>query len=214
MTQLLQQAAEGEAAAAARLLPLVYEHLRALARSRMRHVPAGNTLQPTALVHEAYARLVSRPSGDPGWPSRGRFFAAAATAMRDILVEQARQKAAQKHGGGRRREELGDVAAGKGDGGDGGGGEVGPEHDRTPVIESPSEDMLALDAALRVLEGEDPRKASVVMLKYFAGLEIEQIALALGVSVPTVNRDWAFAKAWLKQRLAQRRAERGPGGAA
>ena len=174
VTQLLKAATSGDRIAADQLLPLVYDELRALAKSRLRHVAPGNTLQPTALVHEAYLRAVGHE--DPGWSGRGHFFAAAAQAMRNILVDQARRKAALKHGGGLRRE------------------------DATPdllPIEQPAEDMLALDEALKQLEAEDPRKARVVMMRFFAGLTTEQTAEALGISLPTVERDWRFARSWL-----------------
>jgi RNA polymerase sigma factor (TIGR02999 family) len=144
----------------------------------MAKTPPGNTLQPTALVHEAYLRLVGRE--DPGWSSRGHFFAAAAQAMRHILVEQARRKGRQKHGGGRRRLDVDDVDL---------------------AIESPVEDMLALDEALSRLRESDKRKADVVMLRYFAGLTIEETAKMLGVSEPTVERDWRFARALLYDQL-------------
>jgi RNA polymerase sigma factor (TIGR02999 family) len=181
---MLQAASSGDRAAAEQLLPLVYSELRALAQSRLARTPPGNTLQATALVHEAYMRLVGEsPGSDPGWDSRGHFFGAAAQAMRNILVEQARRKAGPKAGGGRKREAI-DAA------------EV-PE----ATIEPPAEEMLALDTALTALEQEDPRKAQVVMLKYFSGLSHEQIASALGCSLPTVERDWKFAKAWLKERM-------------
>lgn len=192
VTQMLAAIGRGDRQAAGRLLPLVYDELRALAAARLARVPAGNTLQPTALVHEAFLRLVSDSAGpaDPGWESRGHFFGAAAQAMRDILVEQARRKSRIKHGGGRRPEELVEGSA------------------ATPQLEGPSEllgaaeDMLLLDGALKKLETEDPRKASIVMLKYFAGVEHSVIAEHVGVSVPTVDRDLRFARAWLAREVA------------
>lgn len=184
VTVMLRAAAAGDKNATDQLLPIVYNELRAMARSRLSHTPPGNTLQPTALVHEAYMRLLgSRPEDQPSWDNRAHFFGAAARAMRNILVDQARRKAGPKAGGGRKREDL--AAA----------------EDQTPVIAAPIDDMLALDDALSEFEKLDSRKAQVVMLKYFAGLEHEQIALALGVSVPTVERDWAFARSWLQARL-------------
>lgn len=180
---VLQAVKAGDPRAAAQLLPLVYEELRVLARSRLARSPgaargADNTLQPTALVHEAYLRLVG--ADDPSWNSRGHFFAAAAMAMRQILVEQARRKAAVKHGGGAQRVD-------------------------TPVellpIETPKEDMIALDSALTKLEAIDERKARVVMLRYFAGLTAEQTAMALGISEPTVNREWKLARVLLRLEL-------------
>ena len=181
---MLQAASAGDRDAAEKLLPLVYEELRALAASRLARTPPGNTLQATALVNEAYLRLVGeKPGQDPGWDSRAHFFGAAARAMRDILVEQARRKAGPKAGGGRKRLDAEgiDLAA--------------------PSIAAPEPDMLALDAALNKLEREDPRKAEVVMLKYFAGLSHEQIAAALGCSLPTVARDWRFARTWLQDEM-------------
>lgn len=191
VTRVLQAIKAGDKQAAADLLPLVYDQLRALARSRLAHVPPGNTLQPTALVHEAYMRLVGGAAGepgDPGWDGRGHFFGAAARAMRDILVEQARRKSRIKAGGGRKREDLDDEREGAA---------------RTPLIEPPmgqlgvADDMIALDDALRRLEAEDARKAEAIMLTAFAGLTNAQAASALGVSEPTVERDLRFAKAWL-----------------
>lgn len=188
VTQMLAAIRSGDRQAATDLLPLVYDQLRILARSRLAHAPPGNTLQATALVHEAYLRLVGDAS-DPGWDGRGHFFGAAAQAMRDILVEQARRKGRIKAGGGRKRESL-DAA----------------ESD-TPHIETPSQalgiadDMLALDAALKRMEAEDPRKAQAVMLKYFAGLEHEAIAGIMGVSIPTLDRDLRFARVWLAKEM-------------
>ncbi len=174
VTQLLRAASSGDAQAAGELLPLVYSELRNLARARMARTPPGNTLQPTALVHEAFLRLIG--SDEPNWDSRGHFFAAAAQAMRQILVEQARRKASAKHGGGRRRVDV--------------------EHVE-PVIEPPAEDLLALEEALTRLEQADPRKGRIVMLRYFAGLTTEETAAALGVSVPTVEREWRFIRTFL-----------------
>lgn len=178
VTQLLQAVGRGEPRASADLLPLVYDELRKLAASRLARTPPGNTLQPTALVHEAYVRLVG--SQDPSWNSRGHFFGAAALAMRQILVDQARRKAAIKHGGERQRQELSEPAA---------------------EFELPSEDMLALDEALRRLEQQDERKYRIVMLKYFAGLTNEETAEAVGVSTPTVEREWRFIRAFLYTQL-------------
>jgi RNA polymerase sigma factor (TIGR02999 family) len=181
VTQILQAVEQGDSKAAEDLLPIIYEELRRLARSLMAKTPPGNTLQPTALVHEAYLRLVG--GQDPGWNSRGHFFAAAAQAMRRILVEQARRKARVKHGGGRRRLDVDDADL---------------------AIESPVEDMIALDEALRRLRDRDRRKADVVMLRYFAGLKIEETAKILGVSEPTVERDWRFARVLLYDELTLR----------
>lgn len=202
VTQMLRAASAGDRAAAERILPLVYEELRELAKARLARTPPGNTLQATALVNEAYLRLVGgKPGEDPGWDSRGHFFGAAARAMRDILVEQARRKAGPKAGGGRKRLDLdaADAMAPRIEAGGSDGEGVG---------EGGEGEMLLLDEALKVLEQEDPRKAEVVMLKYFAGLSHEQIASVLSCSVPTVSRDWRFARAWLQDRM------RAAGGAA
>jgi RNA polymerase sigma factor (TIGR02999 family) len=160
------------------LVPQLYAELRKLARSRMAGVPPGNTLQPTALVHQAYLRLVG--AGDPGWNSPGHFFAAAAQAMRQILVEQARRKSARKHGGGQERLDI---------------------EDEDPAIEPPSDDILALDQALERLQRDDPRKAEIVLLRYFAGLDREETAAALGISVRTVDREWRYIVARLHRDL-------------
>lgn len=180
VTQMLRAAGEGDSQAAADLLPLVYQELRKFAQARMAKTPPGNTLQPTALVHEAYLRLVG--GEDPGWSSRGHFFAAAAQAMREILVEQARRKAAVKHGGDRQRVEMDAVE---------------------PAVEPPAEDILALDEALEQLERDDPRKARIVMLHYFAGLTIPETAAALGVSTSTVEREWRFTRSLLYTVLSE-----------
>lgn len=174
VTQVLAAVSAGDPDAAEELLPLVYSELRRLARARMAKTPPGNTLQPTALVHEAYLRLIG--SDDPGWNSRGHFFAAAAQAMRQILVDQARRKKSVKHGGDRQRVELAGVE---------------------PAIEPPTGDLLALDEALARLERSDPRKGKIVMLRYFAGLTTEETAAALDISVPTVNREWRFIRTFL-----------------
>jgi RNA polymerase sigma factor (TIGR02999 family) len=168
----------GQASAAEELLPLVYSHLRRLARARMAHVPPGNTLQPTALVHEAYLRVVGED--DPGWNGRGHFFAAAAEAMRQILVDQARQKGALKRGGDRRRLDVEDVDL---------------------PIESPADDLLDLDRAIKRLERKDPQKAQIVVLRYFAGLNREETAAALNLSKRTLDRQWEYIRAWLHRQL-------------
>ena len=179
VTRLLDAAAAGDPRAAADLLPLVYAELRKLAAARLGGEPAGQTLQPTALVHEAYLRLVG---GEPQpWSGHGHFFAAAAEAMRRILVERARRKVAGKRGGGWVREAL--------------------DPDRLTAA-VPDEDLLALDEALRKLAERDPPKAELVQLRYFAGLTIEEAALALNISVTTANRYWAYARAWLHQEVS------------
>lgn len=174
VTCMLRAACDGDRQAAADLLPLVYAELRRLALARLAKTPPGNTLQPTALVHEAYLRLIG--GEDPGWNSRGHFFAAAAQAMREILVEQARRKAAPKHGGALRRVPL-----------------EGAELATDP----PAEDLLALDEVLARLEAADPLKGKIVALRYFAGLTVEQAAAAVGMSVPTLEREWRCARAFL-----------------
>lgn len=179
VTQILQAVADGDSKAAKELLPLVYTELRALAEARMRKMPPGHTLQPTALVHEVYMRLVGRDS--PGWESRGHFFFAAARSMRDILVEQARQKAALKRGKGHHRVDADKLMI---------------------AIETPAEDMLALDEALQRLEKAEPRKHKLVMLRFFAGLTAQEAAQALDVSLRTVERDWRFVRATLHKELA------------
>jgi RNA polymerase sigma factor (TIGR02999 family) len=176
ITRLLDTAAAGDRQAAADLLPLVYEELRKLAAVRMASESPGHTLDATALVHEAYLRLV----GDQQFDGRGHFFAAAAEAMRRILVESARRKQAEKHGGGRHRVELPAVPV------------AAPDR---------RDDLLALDDALTRLAAEEPAVAAVVNLRYFAGLTVEQAADALGLSVRTANRHWAYAKAWLFREL-------------
>jgi len=184
VTRLLEQVASGDPKASADLLPLVYEELRRLARSRMTQEPAGMTLQPTALVHEAYMRLVG--SNDTNWNGRGHFFGAAALAMRRILVERARSTHRLKRGGDRKREELRDLAA---------GGEPDPA------------EVLGIDEALTKLEAFDRRKAEIVVMRYFAGLTIEEIAAALGMTVSQVKGEWSFARAWLHRELSRRGEE-------
>jgi len=180
-TRLLREAAAGDSRASDELLPLVYNELRSLARSQLSRMPGGGTLQATALVHEAYLKLVGRDTDD--WNGRGHFFGAAANAMRQILVDQARRKAAVKHGGGRKQQEF--------------------REDIEPEIASPVADVLGLDGALRELEAADPRKGLIVMLRYFAGLTVEETARALGVSSPTINREWRFIRSFLHTRLKE-----------
>lgn len=184
VTQVLKAVEEGDPRAAEQLLPLVYAELRALGRSLMARVPPGNTLQPTALVHQAYLRIVGNE--DPGWNSRGHFFAAAAQAMRRILVEQARHKAAVKHGGEQRR--------------------IDAEDAEIPIA-SPNDDILALDEALERLAKLGERQARVVELRYLVGLDITETARVLGVSEPTVERDWRFARSFLYDQLAERKPD-------
>ena len=174
VTQILQAIESGDGRAAGELLPLVYEELRKLAGQRMRSEAAGHTLEPTALVHEAYIRLVG--GADPGWQNRGHFFAAAAEAMRRILIESARRRGRIKHGGGRAQAELAEQVA--------------------VQLEDPM-DLLALDEALGKLEAEDAGKAKLVKLRYFAGLSVEEAAAVLEISRATADRWWAYARAFL-----------------
>ena len=179
VTRILEQIEAGDPSAAEQLLPLVYDELRKLAAARLAHEAPGQTLQATALVHDAYVRLVDAEQ-PAEWNSRGHFFAAAAEAMRRILVEQARRRQSLKGGGGRDRIELGDVAA----------------PDARPPL-----DLLDLDEALSRLEQEEPDKAKLVKLRYFAGLSLEEVAKALGVSTATAKRHWVYARAWLYGQL-------------
>jgi RNA polymerase sigma factor (TIGR02999 family) len=180
VTRLLDAAAAGDPKAAVELLPLVYDELRALAAARLASEKPGQTLQATALVHEAYLRLIGGAAGDPGWDNRGHFFAAAAEAMRRILVEAARRKQTEKHGGDRERVEFDGLAAPTGE---------------------PGIDLLALDDALTQLAVEDPQAAELVKLRFFAGLTVPQAAAALGVSPRTADFLWSYAKSWLLQRI-------------
>ncbi|MFO0807643.1 MAG: ECF-type sigma factor [Gemmataceae bacterium] len=182
VTRLLDAAAAGDRQAAADLLPLVYDELRKLAAARMAAESPDHTLQPTALVHEAYLRLVASTQPQAAeWEGRGHFFAAAAEAMRRILVDTARRKQRLKHGGDRVRVDL-DAAA--------------------PAMPDPRHDLIALDAALTRLAVEDPQAAQLVELRHFAGLSITETAQALGISPRTADRVWAFARAWLHRELA------------
>jgi len=198
VTRILAQIESGDPAAAAQLLPLVYDELRKLAAAKLAHEKPGQTLQATALVHEAYLRLVGAPTerklsaGDVGaavadnpspaeWDHRGHFFAAAAEAMRRILIDQARRKKSGKRGGQRQREELPDIAA--------------PD-------ETDQHDLLALDNALTRLADCDPLSAELVKLRYFAGLTMEEAAKALGVSSRTAYYTWAYARSWLHRAVA------------
>jgi RNA polymerase sigma factor (TIGR02999 family) len=176
VTRILSAIEQGDPHAASQLLPLVYDELRQLAAHRLAHQTPGQTLQPTALVHEAYLRLVGDPAGHD-WDSRGHFFAAAAEAMRRILVENARRKGRRKRGGGLLRQDLNAA-----------------EELAVPGVR---EDLLALDEALTKLVSVDPQAAQLVQLRYFAGLSIPDAAKALGVSPRTADRLWAFARVWL-----------------
>jgi RNA polymerase sigma factor (TIGR02999 family) len=177
VTELLCAAQAGDAGAAERLLAVVYQELHQLARARMAQLPPGQTLQPTALVHEAYLRLTDK--SDVTWESRQHFFFAAARAMRDILVEQARRKAGPARGG-RRRQELDDACA---------------------VVEPPAENVLAVHEALDELEKQDPLKAKIVLLRYFSGLTTAETAEVLGLAERTLDRQWRYIRVWLLKRL-------------
>ena len=179
VTLILSAIDQGDPHAAEQLLPLVYQELRQLAAQKLAQEQPGQTLQATALVHEAYLRLVG-PGSVRTWDSRGHFFAAAAQAMRRILVENARRKQTRKHGGDRRRADL-DLDA-----------VVAPE---------PKMDLLALDAALDRLAERDPQKARLVELRYFAGLTGNQAAAVLGISPSSADRQWTFTRAWLRREL-------------
>jgi RNA polymerase sigma factor (TIGR02999 family) len=179
VTQLLDAAASGDSQAAGRLLPLVYEELRRLAVQRLAHEKPGQTLQATALVHEAYLRLVgSEP--DQSWNGRGHFFGAAAEAMRRILVENARRKRAVKHGGDRAPVEL---------------------HDDLVAAPEPGEDLIALDEALNRLTKINQQAAELVQLRYFAGLTLPEAAEALEMAPRSAGRLWAYARAWLRREV-------------
>jgi RNA polymerase sigma factor (TIGR02999 family) len=179
VTRILSAIDGGDPSAARDLLPLVYDELRKLAAHRLASEKPGQTLQATALVHDAYIRLVD-PQTRQRWDSRGHFFAAAAQAMRRILVDNARHKQSMKAGGDRRRLELSDVEL---------------------TIEAPDVDLLALDQALDKLERMDKRKADLVKLRFFAGLTIQEAAEALGISTSTADSDWAYTRCWLRLEL-------------
>jgi RNA polymerase sigma factor (TIGR02999 family) len=188
VTRILSAIERGDQQAAEKLLPLVYDELRKLAAVRLAREKPGQTLQATALVHDAYLRLVG--AQDPGWDGRGHFFAAAAEAMRRILVENARRKAALKAGGGRDRVDLADAE---------------------PALAGPDLDLLALDEALAALEAKDRRKAELIKLRFFAGLTIEQAAKALGISTSTADSEWSYARSWLRVTMLGGDTD-GPGG--
>ena len=174
VTRILTAIEQGDAKASDKLLPLVYEELRRLAAQKLSQERPGQTLQPTALVHEAYIRLVG--AENQNWDSSGHFFAAAAEAMRRILVDNARRKKSQKYGGNRQRIDLDNANL---------------------SIESLSEDLIALDEALTKFAGEAPERADMVKLCYFGGLNIEQAARVLKISRATAYRHWSYARAWL-----------------
>jgi RNA polymerase sigma factor (TIGR02999 family) len=183
ISRILDRIHAGEPSAAEALLPLVYDELRKLAAARLAREAPGNTLDPTALVHEAYLRLVAderRGSSPPDWDNRGHFFAAAATAMRRILIERARQAQRVKHGGDRRKQEL---------------------HADLVAAPAADDELLALDAALAKFAAREPIKARLVELRFFAGLTGDQAAEAPGISPKTADRYWVYARAWLRREM-------------
>jgi RNA polymerase sigma factor (TIGR02999 family) len=179
VTHILSAIEQGDPSAADQLLPLVYEELRRLAAQRLAHEQPGQTLDATALVHEAYLRLVDTDEAQH-WNSRGHFFAAAAEAMRRILVDRARRRRSRKRGGGIKRQDLDNVR---------------------PAAREPDADLLAIDEALGRFAEMDPVKAELVKLRYFGGCTSEQAAQLLGISPATAERYWAYARAWLHQEI-------------
>jgi RNA polymerase sigma factor (TIGR02999 family) len=182
VTQALDAIGRGDDQAFEQLLPLVYQDLRRLAASMLAQEPVGQTLQATALVHEAYVRLVDSEQ-EQNWKHRGHYFAAAAEAMRRILVEKARRKLRVKHGGEHRRVELDD--------------------DERLVCSIPPDQIIALDEALQRFDVEEPEKAQLVKLRFFAGLSIEEAAETLGISRATASRHWTYARAWLHDAVSR-----------
>ncbi len=178
--RLLQSIKDGDPHAAGELLPLLYDELRKLARQKLAREAPGQTLDATALVHEAYLKMIG-PGDDRPFAGAGHFFAVAAEAMRHILVDRARRKRREKHGGGRRRVDV---------------------HDDQPAPPDRADDLLALDEALNRLATEDPEAARLVQIRYFAGLSVEEAAASLGISRATAYRHWTFARAWLLEELA------------
>jgi RNA polymerase sigma factor (TIGR02999 family) len=180
VTRILSAIEQGDGQAAEELLPLVYDELRKLAAAKLAQEKPGQTLQATALVHEAYLRLVGAESTQP-WNSRGNFFAAAAESMRRILIEQARRKGSMKHGGQRQRVEMSQIE---------------------PAVAGPDLDLVALNAALEQFEKHDHRAAALVKLRFFTGLTMNEAADVLGVSLATAENDWAYAKSWLRLQVS------------
>jgi RNA polymerase sigma factor (TIGR02999 family) len=180
VTQVLQAIGRSEEGASEKLLPLVYSELRRLAGARMAHEMSGHTLQPTALVHEAWLRLVK--DGDRTWQNRGHFFSAAAEAMRRILIERARHKSRIKHGGGQARLNIEDLELAE---------------------TTPDNKILLVDEALAQLKAEDPELERIVVMKFFGGLSNEEVAESLGLAKRTLDRQWAYAKAWLFRRISE-----------
>lgn len=182
VTRILSQIESGDPSAAEQLLPLVYDELRKLAAARLAHEKPGQTLQATALVHDAYIRLVDNEQARH-WDSRGHFFAAAAEAMRRILLNRARDRKRLKRGGEARRIDLNQIEV---------------------AVDTPDDDLLALDEALEMLAIEDADCAELVKLRFFAGLSLREAAQYLGMPPRTADRNWAYARAWLSARLAER----------
>ncbi|MHC4698816.1 MAG: ECF-type sigma factor [Planctomycetota bacterium] len=180
VTRILAAVKQDDRQAADELLPIVYEELRKLAQSRLQREVHGHTLQPTALVHEAFLRLVGNE--DPGWDGRNHFFAAAARAMRQILVERARHKQAVKHGGARQRIPI---------------DQIDLEFEAVP------EEVLAVDEAIERLERVDPRKGQIVNLRFFARMTVAETAAVLDISIATVGREWQYIRTWLEAELAR-----------
>jgi RNA polymerase sigma factor (TIGR02999 family) len=183
VTTLLKAAAKGDQQAAQRLMEVVYEELRRLARAKMMNEKQEWSLQATALVHEAWLRLGA--DSQPAWGSRGHFFSAAAEAMRRILIEAARKRSAQKRGGNSAREDFDDI--------------------EIQINDAANDRTLLINEALEEFEKLDPRKAELVKLRYFAGLSFEECSMALGVAVPTAKGWWAYSRAWLKTRMQESR---------
>jgi RNA polymerase sigma factor (TIGR02999 family) len=179
VTQILSAIEQGDAQAAERLLPLVYDELRRLAAHKMRQEKPGQTLEATALVHEAYLRLLDNGAA-AHWNSRGHFFAAAAEAMRRILIENARRKQAQRHGGGCQRVDLAEIVL---------------------ASRTTPDELIALDESLSKLANEDPLAARIAMLHVFAGLSVEQAGETLGIPRATAYRQWTYARAWLRTEM-------------
>jgi RNA polymerase sigma factor (TIGR02999 family) len=183
VTRVLDALQRGEPKVSSELLPLVYAELRSLAAKKLGNVPPGQTLQPTALVHEAYLRLVGSGQ-ERSWDSRGHFYAAAAEAMRRILLDRARDKKRLKRGGGRKRMDI--------------------DLDELFGDDAPADDVIDLDEALTELAAVDSQSAQVVKLRVFAGLTLHEISRAMGIGRRTVDRDWAFARAWLYEQIVMR----------
>jgi RNA polymerase sigma factor (TIGR02999 family) len=183
VTRILDRVQQGDPKAAEELLPLVYEELRKLAAHKMAHEPAGHTLQPTALVHEAWLRLVG--SGHQHWNNRGHFFSAAAEAMRRILIEAARRKQSQRRGGGLERVDLDQAQL---------------------LLERPADEVIGVHEALDQLAKEDPLAAELVKLRYFIGMPLPEAAQALGISPRTADRLWAYARTWLRVEIERDKA--------